>query len=72
MESLFGSHPETSKKLLESLSEAGFGRDQLAEIQKIIDAERSDLFDVLAYVAYATVIMTREERSKQIGAYNER
>ena len=31
----------------------GFGSDQLAEMQKIIDAEKSDLFDVLAYVAYA-------------------
>jgi len=35
------------------LAENGFGSDQLAEMQKIIDAEKSDLFDVLAYVAYA-------------------
>ena len=47
------SNPHTRKKLLQGLAEKGFGRDQLAEMQKIIDAEKSDLFDVLAYVAYA-------------------
>ena len=41
----------------------GFGHDQLAEMQKIIDAEKSDLFDVLAYVAYAMPPQTREERA---------
>jgi type I restriction enzyme R subunit len=57
------SEPTTRKKLLEGLSEAGFGHEQLAEMQKIIDAEKSDLFDVLAYVAYAMPPMTREERA---------
>jgi type I restriction enzyme, R subunit len=32
-------------------------------MQKIIDAEKSDLFDVFAYVAYALPILTREERA---------
>jgi type I restriction enzyme R subunit len=45
------------------LAEKGFGRDQLAEMQKIIDAEKSDLFDVLAHVAYALEPLTREERA---------
>ncbi|MDD2364830.1 MAG: DEAD/DEAH box helicase family protein [Desulfuromonadaceae bacterium] len=57
------SRPDTRKKLLEGLSEKGFGQDQLAEMQKIIDAERSDLFDVLAHVAYAMPPLTREERA---------
>ena len=39
--------------LLQGLAEKGFGHEQLAEMQRIIDAEKSDLFDVLAYVAYA-------------------
>lgn len=43
----------------------GVGRDQLAEMQRIIDAEKSDLFDVLAYVAYALAPVTREERAGQ-------
>ena len=57
--------PDTRKALLISLAEAGFGRDQLAEMQKIIEAEKCDLFDVLAYVAYAMAPMTREERAGQ-------
>ena len=32
-------------------------------MQKIIDAEKSDLFDVLAHVAYALPPLTREERA---------
>jgi type I restriction enzyme R subunit len=66
------SAPDTRKKLLQGLAEKGFGRDQLGEMQKIIDAEKSDLFDVLAYVAYALPAKTREERAAtarvQIGA----
>jgi len=57
------SAPDTRKKLLQGLGEKGFGRDQLAEMQKIIDAEKSDLFDVLAYVAYAMPPLRREERA---------
>lgn len=57
------SSPDTRKKLLQGLAENGFGREQLAEMQKIIDAEKSDLFDVLAYVAYAMTPSTREERA---------
>jgi len=57
------SAPDTRKKLLEGLAEKGFGKDQLAEMQKIIDAEKSDLFDVLAHVAYALPPLTREERA---------
>ncbi|OQW32861.1 MAG: hypothetical protein A4E19_05775 [Nitrospira sp. SG-bin1] len=33
------------------------------QMQRIIDAENSDLFDVLAHVAYALVPLTREERA---------
>ncbi|MFQ6759002.1 MAG: DEAD/DEAH box helicase [Deltaproteobacteria bacterium] len=57
------SAPDTRRKLLEGLAEKGFGREQLAEMQKIIDAEKSDLFDVLAHVAYALAPLTREERA---------
>lgn len=79
MESLFGrlpeffkdedelrvlwSDPETRKRLLEGLAERGFGTDQLREMQKIIDAQNSDLFDVLAYVAYAQTPLSREDRA---------
>jgi type I restriction enzyme, R subunit len=32
-------------------------------MQKILDAEKSDIFDVLAYVAYALPPLTRKERA---------
>jgi type I restriction enzyme R subunit len=57
------SAPDTRAKLLQGLAEKGFGHDQLAEMQKIIDAEKSDLFDVLAHVAYALPPVTREVRA---------
>src|SRR5207245_4207188 len=57
------SAPDTRSKLLHGLAEKGFGREQMAEMQKVIDAEKSDLFDVLAHVAYALAPLTREERA---------
>jgi type I restriction enzyme R subunit len=46
-------HSEARKALLSQLKDAGFGEEILKEIQKLIDAENSDLFDVLQYVAFA-------------------
>ncbi len=57
------SAPDTRAKLLRGLAEKGFGPEQMAEMQRIINAENSDLFDVLAYVAYALPTLTREERA---------
>ncbi|MGB7300593.1 MAG: type I restriction-modification enzyme R subunit C-terminal domain-containing protein, partial [Burkholderiaceae bacterium] len=56
------SEPDTRKALLENLSEKGYGDEQLSEIKRMIDAENSDLFDVLAYVAFALSPITRAER----------
>jgi type I restriction enzyme, R subunit len=55
--------PDTRSRLLKGLAEKGFGAEQMAEMQKIINAEKSDLFDVLAHVAYALPTLTREERA---------
>ena len=56
------SDPVTRKGLLAGLAEKGFGPEQLGEMQRIIDAERSDLFDVLAHIAYALPPLTRDQR----------
>ena len=56
------SEPATRKALLEQLSEKGYGLEQLAEISASISAEKSDLYDVLAYVAFALPPITRQER----------
>ena len=44
------SNPITCKTLLEKLDEAGFGTEELNTLKKLVNAEKSDLFDVLEYV----------------------
>src|SRR5690606_13532402 len=56
------SKPNTRRALLQGLAERGFGLEQLMDIARMIDAEDSDLYDVLAYVAYAEPPITRVER----------
>jgi len=56
------SQPDTRKRLLEGLAEKGFGDEQLSEIKYMIDADKSDLYDVLAYIAFALAPITRDER----------
>ncbi len=56
------SKPDTRKKLLSGLEEKGFGPEQLNELKKVIDAPESDLFDVLAYIAFTIAPITRLER----------
>ena len=63
------SHPITRKTLLEKLDEAGFGKEELTTLQKLIDAEKSDLFDVLEYVFNSDIQpITREERATRAKA----
>ena len=56
------SDPATRKSFLEKLEEGGYGKDELSALQKLINAEKSDLFDVLEYVSFAIKPITREER----------
>jgi type I restriction enzyme R subunit len=56
------SYPMTRKTLLNKLADAGYGKDELATIQKMINAEKSDLFDVLEYISFAAKPITRELR----------
>ena len=62
--------PTTRKALLGGLADKGFGRDPLREMQRIIEAEKSDLFDVLAYVAFALPPETRASRAERAKAHN--
>lgn len=54
--------PDTRKALMAALAEAGFGAEPLREMARIIDAPDSDVFDVLAYVAFALPPLSRAER----------
>jgi type I restriction enzyme R subunit len=58
------SFPDTRRALVQGLAEKGFGISLLTEMQAIINADNSDLFDVLAYVAFALPPVTREERAE--------
>lgn len=57
------SEPSTREKLLESLNEAGYDNEKLEGMKALIEAQDSDVYDVLRYVAYATEVVTREQRS---------
>ena len=56
------SQPETRRKLLDGLTEKGFGEEQLTEARKLFDAVDSDIFDVLAYIAFTLPPISRQER----------
>ena len=59
------SNPTTRRSLLEKLDDAGFPKSDLQALQKLVDMEKSDLYDVLEYVFNGDyVAMTREARSK--------
>ena len=55
--------PTTRKQLLHNLENAGFPQKQLEDIQDLIDARSSDLFDVLEYVKYHFTPVMREARA---------
>ncbi len=56
--------PITREKLLDDLAEAGFDSEKLDEMKDLIEAQDSDVYDVLAYVAYATETRTRQQRAE--------
>ncbi|QDT34819.1 EcoAI/FtnUII family type I restriction enzme subunit R [Thalassoglobus polymorphus] len=58
------SDPATRKGLLNKLEEVGYGLEELNTLKDLIQADKSDLFDVLEYVAYAIEPVTREHRVK--------
>jgi len=57
------SNPVTRKRLLAQLSDGGFTQDHMEEVKKLINAEKSDIYDVLSYIAYLTPTVTREDRA---------
>jgi len=59
------SNPITRKAFLERLSAAGYGVNELTSLQLLINAEKSDLFDVLEYISFAIKPITREKRVAQ-------
>lgn len=60
------SKPDTRKALLETLKERGFAKEQLEEFQKVLHATNSDIYDVLAYVAFSSPIRERAARAENV------
>jgi type I restriction enzyme R subunit len=58
------SDPTTREKLLSDLAEAGYDNEKLDSMKELIDAKDSDVYDVLAFVAYAAETHTRQERAQ--------
>ena len=61
--------PQTRKELLGRLGEMGYGVDVLKQIRTLIDADDSDLLDVLEYIAYNIEPINRRERVRKVDAY---
>ena len=56
------SNPITRKEFLGRLFDLGIDLEQLDNIQKVVNAENCDLFDVLSYLAYNKPLITRQQR----------
>jgi type I restriction enzyme R subunit len=63
------SKPKTRKRLLQELSEKGYNESQLDGLKELVHGEDSDLFDVLAYVAYHSEMIPRLKRAEQAKIY---
>jgi len=63
------SDPRTRKALLMGLAEKGFDEEKLEKLKELIDAEDSDVYDVLRYISYAKETMTRHDRASIIRDY---
>ncbi|MBO6523979.1 MAG: DEAD/DEAH box helicase family protein [Balneolaceae bacterium] len=68
--------PDTRKRLLEELSEKGYTAEQLNDLKRLVHGEKSDLFDVLSYIAFHSKIIQRLERASyaklHLGSYNQK
>jgi len=60
------SDPITRRVFLEKIAGIGYGKEELETLQKMIDAEQSDLFDVLMYISFLTQPVSRMDRAEQV------
>ena len=56
------SNPITRKEFLKRLFDLGIDLEQLDNIQRVVNGEDCDLFDVLSYLSYNTPLITRQQR----------
>jgi type I restriction enzyme R subunit len=56
------SNPITRSELISKLEKHGCGKEDLNKLRQVINAENSDLFDVLQYIAFSNPTISRKER----------
>ena len=56
------SNPSTRKRLLERFFDIGIDIEQIENISKIVNAEQSDFYDILLFLAFNNPLITRKER----------
>ena len=56
------SSPITRSELISKLGKHGCSKDDLNKLRELINAENSDLFDVLQYIAFSNPAISRKER----------
>jgi type I restriction enzyme R subunit len=60
------SNPDTRQELLESMQRYGFDEDSLNSLQKMFEADDSDIFDVLMHVSFNEKIIKRRKRVEAV------
>jgi type I restriction enzyme R subunit len=63
------SKPDTRKKLLNELEEAGYGTESFYQLQSMINAQKCDLYDVLAFIAFNKDLVDRKTRASKAKLY---
>lgn len=58
------SNPETREELLHNLANIWLDSEQLEDLKKMFEAEKSDIFDILAHISFNSDIKFRAERSQ--------
>jgi type I restriction enzyme R subunit len=59
-------NPSERALLFAELEMAGFGTNNLKDLKSMMNAEGSDIFDVLAYLSFNTPMKTRKERVSRV------
>ena len=57
--------PATRRELLEELQNRGYADEQLQNLRKLVGGAGSDLFDVLAHVAFTKELIPRQDRASR-------
>jgi type I restriction enzyme R subunit len=60
------SNPDNREHFMTQLNDNGYDPDRLEDIRRLVDAPKSDLYDVLSYVLFANPPKTRHHRAEAV------